>query len=115
MRPIARAETSVRVSLRVGGREDFVKEWPVGEPAVKVVQQVLLVVAEDRVLDPAHIVDRDDGGGGGMWKRGIGGCDFSAAATVAAAIERMTAGRQRAERPNMWRESIPRALGQTLA
>jgi hypothetical protein len=30
-RPIDRTETTVRVSLRVGGREDFVKEWLVGD------------------------------------------------------------------------------------
>ena len=29
--PIDRTKTSVRVSLRVAGREDFVKEWPLGE------------------------------------------------------------------------------------
>lgn len=28
--PIDRTETTVRVSLRVAGREDFVKEWPLG-------------------------------------------------------------------------------------
>ena len=31
VRPITRTETAVRVSLRVEGREDFVKEWPIGE------------------------------------------------------------------------------------
>ena len=31
VRPIDRTETSVRVSLRVQGRDDFVKEWPLGE------------------------------------------------------------------------------------
>ena len=31
VRPIDRTETTVRVSLRVEGREDFVKEWPLGE------------------------------------------------------------------------------------
>ena len=31
IRPIDRTETTVRVSLRVEGREDFVKEWPLGE------------------------------------------------------------------------------------
>jgi hypothetical protein len=30
-RSIERTETTVRVSLRVQGREDFVREWPVGE------------------------------------------------------------------------------------
>ena len=29
--PIHRTKTTVRVSLRVAGREDFVKEWPLGE------------------------------------------------------------------------------------
>ena len=29
--PIDRTKTSVRVSLRVAGREDFVKEWPAQE------------------------------------------------------------------------------------
>ncbi len=29
--PIDRTKTSVRVSLRVAGREDFVKEWALGE------------------------------------------------------------------------------------
>jgi hypothetical protein len=29
--PIDRTKTTVRVSLRVTGREDFVKEWPLGE------------------------------------------------------------------------------------
>jgi hypothetical protein len=29
--PIDRTKTTVRVSLRVAGREDFVKEWPLGE------------------------------------------------------------------------------------
>lgn len=29
--PIDRTKTSVRVSLRVEGREELVKEWPVGE------------------------------------------------------------------------------------
>ena len=31
VRPIERTETTVRVWLRVDGREDFVKEWPLGE------------------------------------------------------------------------------------
>ena len=31
VRPIVRTEATVRVSLRVEGREDFVKEWPLGE------------------------------------------------------------------------------------
>ena len=31
VRPIDRAEETVRVTLRVEGREDFVQEWPVGE------------------------------------------------------------------------------------
>ena len=31
VRPIDRTEATVRVSLRVEGREDFVKEWPLGE------------------------------------------------------------------------------------
>jgi hypothetical protein len=29
--PIDRTKTTVRVPLRVAGREDFVKEWPLGE------------------------------------------------------------------------------------
>ena len=31
VRPIDRAEGTVRVSLRAEGREEFVKEWEVGE------------------------------------------------------------------------------------
>jgi hypothetical protein len=31
VRAIDRTDNSVRVSLRVEGREDFVKEWPLGE------------------------------------------------------------------------------------
>jgi hypothetical protein len=31
VRDIDRTETAVRVTLRVKGREDFVKEWPLGE------------------------------------------------------------------------------------
>ena len=31
VREIDRTDTTVRVTLRVEGREDFVKEWPVGE------------------------------------------------------------------------------------
>ena len=31
VREIDRTETTVRVTLRVDGREDFVKEWPLGE------------------------------------------------------------------------------------
>ena len=31
MRIIERTDTSVRVSLHVQGREDFVREWPIGE------------------------------------------------------------------------------------
>ena len=31
VRAIDRTDTTVRVSLRVAGREDFVKEWPLGE------------------------------------------------------------------------------------
>ena len=31
VRPIDRTEQTVRVSLRVEGRDDFVKEWPLGE------------------------------------------------------------------------------------
>lgn len=31
VRSIDRTEATVRVSLRVEGREDFVKEWPLGE------------------------------------------------------------------------------------
>jgi hypothetical protein len=31
VRPIDRTETSVRVSLRVEGRDDFVREWLLGE------------------------------------------------------------------------------------
>ena len=30
VRPIDRAGTTVRVSLRVEGQKDFVKEWPLG-------------------------------------------------------------------------------------
>ena len=29
-RPIDRTDTTVRVSLHVDGREDFVREWPLG-------------------------------------------------------------------------------------
>jgi hypothetical protein len=31
VRDIDRTETAVRVTLRVKGREDFVKEWPIGD------------------------------------------------------------------------------------
>jgi hypothetical protein len=31
VREIDRTETAVRATLRVRGREDFVKEWPLGE------------------------------------------------------------------------------------
>jgi hypothetical protein len=31
VRPIDRTETTVRVRLRVDGREDFVREWTLGE------------------------------------------------------------------------------------
>jgi hypothetical protein len=31
VREIDRTETTVRVTLRVKGREDFVKEWPIGD------------------------------------------------------------------------------------
>jgi phosphoribosylformylglycinamidine (FGAM) synthase PurS component len=31
IRPIERTETTVRAWLRVEGREDFIREWPVGE------------------------------------------------------------------------------------
>jgi hypothetical protein len=31
VRPIDRTEQAVRVRLRVGGLEEFVKEWPLGE------------------------------------------------------------------------------------
>jgi hypothetical protein len=31
VREIDRTATSVRVTLRMEGREDFVKEWPLGE------------------------------------------------------------------------------------
>jgi hypothetical protein len=31
VREIDRTETAVRVTLRVKGREDFVREWPLGE------------------------------------------------------------------------------------
>jgi hypothetical protein len=31
VRDIDRTETSVRVTLRVDGRKDFVKEWAIGE------------------------------------------------------------------------------------
>ena len=31
VREIDRTETSVRVTLRVAGRQDFVKEWALGE------------------------------------------------------------------------------------
>jgi hypothetical protein len=31
VRPIDRTETTVRVRLRVVGREDFVREWTLGE------------------------------------------------------------------------------------
>ena len=31
VRPIDRTGTTVRVSLRVEGRKEFVKEWPLGE------------------------------------------------------------------------------------
>ena len=30
-RAIDRTDTTVRVSLRLAGREDFVREWPLGE------------------------------------------------------------------------------------
>ncbi len=36
VRPIDRTETSVRVSLRVEGREEFVKEWDLGEQVIVV-------------------------------------------------------------------------------
>jgi hypothetical protein len=31
IREIERTDTAVRATLRVRGREDFVKEWPLGE------------------------------------------------------------------------------------
>jgi hypothetical protein len=31
VRPIERTEMTVRATLRVEGRDDFVKEWPLGE------------------------------------------------------------------------------------
>jgi hypothetical protein len=31
VREIDRTDTAVRATLRVNGREDFVKEWPLGE------------------------------------------------------------------------------------
>ena len=31
VRAITRTDTTVRVSLQVEGRDDFVKEWPLGE------------------------------------------------------------------------------------
>ena len=31
VRPIERTDTTVRVLLHVEGREDFVREWPLGE------------------------------------------------------------------------------------
>jgi hypothetical protein len=31
VREIERTDTAVRATLRVRGREDFVKEWPLGE------------------------------------------------------------------------------------
>jgi hypothetical protein len=31
VRAIERTETTVRVTLQVEGREDFVREWPLGE------------------------------------------------------------------------------------
>jgi len=31
VRDIDRTETTVRATLRVAGREDFVREWPLGE------------------------------------------------------------------------------------
>jgi hypothetical protein len=31
VREIVRTDTTVRATLRVEGREDFVQEWPVGE------------------------------------------------------------------------------------
>ena len=31
VRDIDRTDTTVRATLRVAGREDFVREWPVGE------------------------------------------------------------------------------------
>ncbi len=31
VQPIDRTDTTVRVTLRVGGREDFVREWRLGE------------------------------------------------------------------------------------
>ena len=31
VRDIDRTDTTVRVTLRVGERDDFVKEWPLGE------------------------------------------------------------------------------------
>jgi hypothetical protein len=31
VRDVDRTETTVRATLRVEGREDFVKEWPLGE------------------------------------------------------------------------------------
>jgi hypothetical protein len=36
VRDIDRTETTVRVTLRVGGREDFVREWSLGEPVTVV-------------------------------------------------------------------------------
>jgi len=31
VRQVARTDTTVRATLRVQGREDFLKEWPLGE------------------------------------------------------------------------------------
>jgi hypothetical protein len=31
VRAVVRTDTTVRATLRVRGREDFVKEWPLGE------------------------------------------------------------------------------------
>ncbi len=36
MSPIDRTDTTVRVSLRVEGREDFVREWLLGEQVIVV-------------------------------------------------------------------------------
>ena len=36
VRPIERTETTVRVSLRVAARDDFVRAWPLGAKVVVV-------------------------------------------------------------------------------
>ena len=57
-RGIERTEHTVRVTLRVEGREDFVKEWPLGE----MVTVVRALIHARRPRDPVRsIAPRSEG------------------------------------------------------